>query len=71
MQGKRDGMEDSLVFKGNLGGNPLHELYCVLDGHGGRRVADFAAEVGCTEMGTIVADESEGWLNESRSGARK
>jgi adenylate cyclase len=42
MMGRRDGMEDCTVFRGSLGPERNIDLFCVLDGHGGRRVATAA-----------------------------
>lgn len=41
MQGRRDSMEDSIVLKSSLGGDTSRDLFCVFDGHGGERVAQF------------------------------
>ena len=40
MQGRRDGMEDKMVLRGNFI-NEESDFFCVLDGHGGKTVAEF------------------------------
>ena len=44
MRGRRDTMEDSMVIRGKFTGNPDWDFFCVLDGHGGQRVAEFGGE---------------------------
>ena len=41
MQGRRDSMEDSMIIRGKFAGEEKWDFYCILDGHGGRRVAEF------------------------------
>lgn len=43
-QGRRPEMEDAHVIERALGGNPGQEFYAIYDGHGGRAVADKAAQ---------------------------
>jgi len=59
MMGRRDGMEDCTVFRGSLGPAGDMELYCVLDGHGGRRVATSAGSDLLVEIPRRIAAQPD------------